>query len=719
MPDSRSTFHQELDEIRRDLVRAGRPRHRGDPARHRGAARPLDLAAAQALIDGDDEIDVLTLDIEERCFTILARQQPMASDMRAHRDRDPADVRDRALRRPDGQRRQGDPPPLRRRRSRCRCAASSSAWPRRPSASTAWPSTPTPRATPSLAAALDDMDDRLDQLHKDYIQAIFELARRRPRRAGRPCSSPSSAATTSGSATTPSTSASGCSTWSRAGCPSTPAPPGSPPGRPADEPGGRRVTAVLAVLVVGAGRRRWSWCSSGQQRLARRLRGRRPSPVRRRRARAASGLAEATSVVERVVDRTLLRGGEGSVGRGPPGQRPGRDPAGRGRVRRRRGHRVSQRGRRRVPRGPPRRGARRGGHRRAGRGGAGQAGGAVPARTVDLFGPPRRTLVLTAMPPRAGRRAAWACSSSSTTSPSAAASRPCAATSSPTSATSSRRPSAPSACWPRRSLGRGRPRRRPAAGRADAHRGVPGRPHHRRPPRARRGSRPTRRPRREEVPVHRFIAEAVDRVRPAAEQQGISIEVEEPAARLAVAGDRRQLVSAIYNLLENAVKYSDAGSTVQVRARTDGRWVDIEVQDHGIGIPRARPRAGVRALLPGRPGPQPRDRRHRPRSRHRAPRRQQPRRRGQGRRRPRARAPRSPCDCRWEPGRSPSPQRQAERPMSTPDATVLVVEDEDSFVEALTVGPEAGGVPRARSPATAPRRSTSSTRCSPTSCCST
>jgi len=92
--------------------------------------------------------------------------------------------------------------------------------------------------------------------------------------------------------------------------------------------------------------------------------------------------------------------------------------------------------------------------------------------------------------------------------------------------------------------------------------------------------------RRDDVPVGHFIAEAVDRVRPAAEQQGISIEVEEPAARLAVGGDRRQLVSATYNLLENAVKYSDPGSTVQVRARTDGRWVDISVEDHGIGIPR-------------------------------------------------------------------------------------------------------------------------------------
>jgi two-component system sensor histidine kinase SenX3 len=91
---------------------------------------------------------------------------------------------------------------------------------------------------------------------------------------------------------------------------------------------------------------------------------------------------------------------------------------------------------------------------------------------------------------------------------------------------------------------------------------------------------------RDEVAVHLVVAEAVDRVRPAAEQQGISIDVVEAPARLVVLGDRRQLVSATYNLLENAVKYSDPGSTVRVRARTDGRWIDLSVADHGIGIPR-------------------------------------------------------------------------------------------------------------------------------------
>jgi two-component system sensor histidine kinase SenX3 len=92
--------------------------------------------------------------------------------------------------------------------------------------------------------------------------------------------------------------------------------------------------------------------------------------------------------------------------------------------------------------------------------------------------------------------------------------------------------------------------------------------------------------RRDDVPVHVVTAEAVDRLRPAAEQQGITIEVEDPPQRLTVAGDRRQLVTAVYNLLENAVKYSDDGSRVEVQARTDGRWVDLDVRDHGIGIPR-------------------------------------------------------------------------------------------------------------------------------------
>jgi two-component system, OmpR family, sensor histidine kinase SenX3 len=92
-------------------------------------------------------------------------------------------------------------------------------------------------------------------------------------------------------------------------------------------------------------------------------------------------------------------------------------------------------------------------------------------------------------------------------------------------------------------------------------------------------------PRREPVAVHLVLAEAAERARAFAEHRGIGIVVAEPNRRLAVQGDRRQMVSAVHNLLENAVKYSDAGSTVDVGARTDGRHVEITVEDHGIGIP--------------------------------------------------------------------------------------------------------------------------------------
>jgi two-component system sensor histidine kinase SenX3 len=92
-------------------------------------------------------------------------------------------------------------------------------------------------------------------------------------------------------------------------------------------------------------------------------------------------------------------------------------------------------------------------------------------------------------------------------------------------------------------------------------------------------------PTREPVPIHLVVAQAAERVRSAAEQRRIRIRIGEPPHNLTVLGDRRQLVSALYNLMENAVKYSDEGSTVEVGGRTDGHWIELRVRDHGIGIP--------------------------------------------------------------------------------------------------------------------------------------
>jgi two-component system sensor histidine kinase SenX3 len=90
---------------------------------------------------------------------------------------------------------------------------------------------------------------------------------------------------------------------------------------------------------------------------------------------------------------------------------------------------------------------------------------------------------------------------------------------------------------------------------------------------------------REAVPVHLVVAEAVDRARSAAEQRGIPIEVHEPTHALTILGDRRQLVSAVFNLLDNATKYSEPGSPVEVRASAVASAIEVEVRDHGVGIP--------------------------------------------------------------------------------------------------------------------------------------
>lgn len=87
------------------------------------------------------------------------------------------------------------------------------------------------------------------------------------------------------------------------------------------------------------------------------------------------------------------------------------------------------------------------------------------------------------------------------------------------------------------------------------------------------------------VVVADVVAEAVDRVAPAAEHRAIAVDAERTSPRLTVVGDRRQLVSALANLLDNAVKYSEPGSSIGVRVRTDGTWVDVAVRDSGIGIP--------------------------------------------------------------------------------------------------------------------------------------
>lgn len=85
------------------------------------------------------------------------------------------------------------------------------------------------------------------------------------------------------------------------------------------------------------------------------------------------------------------------------------------------------------------------------------------------------------------------------------------------------------------------------------------------------------------VDVDDVVREALARCRLSAESAGIEIIVDRPTG-LEVEGDLMLLVTALSNLVENAIAYSPSEASVSVSRRRAGGWVEIGVTDRGIGI---------------------------------------------------------------------------------------------------------------------------------------
>jgi len=76
------------------------------------------------------------------------------------------------------------------------------------------------------------------------------------------------------------------------------------------------------------------------------------------------------------------------------------------------------------------------------------------------------------------------------------------------------------------------------------------------------------------------------RVLPAYEGRDINLLIPKvPSPFPMITGDRDLLVLGVYNLVENALKFTSADDSVEVRALEDGRAIVIEVADSGAGIP--------------------------------------------------------------------------------------------------------------------------------------
>lgn len=80
------------------------------------------------------------------------------------------------------------------------------------------------------------------------------------------------------------------------------------------------------------------------------------------------------------------------------------------------------------------------------------------------------------------------------------------------------------------------------------------------------------------------VSAAVALVQPLAAQRSISVTCEGPT--LDVRADRRRLRQVVLNLLSNALRFSPARTTIQVRTETGADHGTIHVVDEGPGIPR-------------------------------------------------------------------------------------------------------------------------------------
>jgi two-component system, OmpR family, sensor histidine kinase SenX3 len=91
-------------------------------------------------------------------------------------------------------------------------------------------------------------------------------------------------------------------------------------------------------------------------------------------------------------------------------------------------------------------------------------------------------------------------------------------------------------------------------------------------------------PSRAPIPVALLISETVDLVQAAADLAEVPIVTHKPPD-LELACDRRQMRSALMNLLDNAIKYSGPHQPVEIGAEIVGDRLVLTVRDHGIGIP--------------------------------------------------------------------------------------------------------------------------------------
>lgn len=92
----------------------------------------------------------------------------------------------------------------------------------------------------------------------------------------------------------------------------------------------------------------------------------------------------------------------------------------------------------------------------------------------------------------------------------------------------------------------------------------------------------------ERLDLSKVAQDALVAIEPAARHKHVRLWPEIASPLPPLHGDRARLGQAVYQLLDNAVKFTPAGGQVWVRCRVQGDYLRLEVEDTGIGIPEGR-----------------------------------------------------------------------------------------------------------------------------------
>ena len=90
----------------------------------------------------------------------------------------------------------------------------------------------------------------------------------------------------------------------------------------------------------------------------------------------------------------------------------------------------------------------------------------------------------------------------------------------------------------------------------------------------------------QEINIHEIIDRAISNIRLQVEKREGKIQVEKNAAEANIVADRVHLTNIIYNLIDNALKYSEEKPQIRISTDNMNGGIQISVSDNGIGISR-------------------------------------------------------------------------------------------------------------------------------------